>query len=226
MVKPAGAYRPPGARGQAASSVYKREDEGGSSPSTPTPTPPHRGSYHGRGNGRDSPGPSTNGHGGYGGRGRGGPRHVPGAPPPQHASGGGPEGGEKVTRRKKGRDKRKGGKDGEDDGPAEEGEQLTSGPTTAGTNEASSSALASSIAAPEPLAAEGGLDPLQKKIRNLTKKVRFRPCWCVAVYNGVLTLIFPSTWPLWNRNSAQGYRGTQRQSERRFKARDHAVQKD
>ena len=179
VVKLAGAYRPPGARGQAASSVYKREDESGSS--TPTPTPPHRGSYQGRGNGRNSPGPSTNGHGGYGGRGRGGPRHVPGAPPPQQMSGVGPEGGEKVTRRKKGRDKRKGGKDGEEDGPAEVGEQTTNGPTTLGTNEPSSSALADPIAAPEPTAAEGGLDPVQKKIRNLTKKVRFRPRWCMAV---------------------------------------------
>lgn len=97
---------------------------------------------------------------------------MPGAPPPQQISGVGPEGGEKVTRRKKGRDKRKGGKDGEEDGPAEEGEQPTSGPTTVGTKEASSSAPANSIAAPEPTAAEGGLDPLQKKIRNLTKKLK------------------------------------------------------
>ena len=83
--------------------------------------------------------------------------------------------------------------------------QSTSSPMTVGMNEASSSALASSIATPEPLAAEGGLDLLQKKICNLMKKVRFQPCWCVAVYNGVLTLIFPSAWPLWNHNSVQGY---------------------
>jgi translation initiation factor 2A len=100
---------------------------------------------------------------------------VPGAPPPQRPSGVGPEGGEKVTRRKKGRDKKKGGKDGEEDGPAEADEQPASGPTTAGTNEAFSSAPANSIVAPEPTAAEAGLDPIQKKIRNLTKKVRFRP---------------------------------------------------
>lgn len=100
---------------------------------------------------------------------------MPGAPPPQQASGVGPESGEKVTRRKKGRDKRKGGKDGEEDAPAEVGEPTTSGPATLGTHEASSSASANPVAAPEPTAAEGGLDPIQKKIRNLTKKVRFRP---------------------------------------------------
>jgi len=172
-VKPAGAYRPPGARGQAASSVYKREDEGGSGPSTPIPTPPHRGSYHGRGNGRDSPGPSTNGRGGYPGRGRGGgPRHVPGAPPPQQSPGVGLENGEKITRRKKVRDKKKGGKDGAEDGPEDGGEEPTSGPATPGVNGAFSSAPASTVAAPEATAAEGGLDPLQKKIRNLTKKLK------------------------------------------------------
>jgi translation initiation factor 2A len=182
-VKPAGAYRPPGARGQAASSVYKREDEGGSGPSTPIPTPPHRGSYHGRGNGRDSPGPSTNGRGGYPGRGRGGgPRHVPGAPPPQQSPGVGLENGEKITRRKKVRDKKKGGKDGAEDGPEDGGEEPTSGPATPGVNGAFSSAPASTVAAPEATAAEGGLDPLQKKIRNLTKKVRFRPPAGVWLY--------------------------------------------
>lgn len=181
-VKPAGAYRPPGARGQAASSVYKREDENGSGPSTPIPTPPHRGSYHGRGGGRDSPGPSTNGHGGYGGRGRGGTRHVPGAPPPQQAPGVGPESGEKATRRKKGREKKKGVKDGAEGGPDAEGEEPANGLTTVGVNEASSSVPATNIAAPEPTAAEGGLDPVQKKIRNLTKKVRFRSCAGVWLY--------------------------------------------
>lgn len=149
---------------------------------------------------------------------------MPGAPPPQQASGVGSEGGEKVTRRKKGRDKRKGGKEGEEDAPAEVGEQTTNGPTTFGANEASSSAPADPIAAPEPTAAEGGLDPLQKKIRNLTKKVCFRPRWCMTVYKGILTWHFPS--PGCDRHSAQGYRGTQGQSEDRCKARDDAVQKD
>ena len=149
---------------------------------------------------------------------------MPGAPPPQQASGVGPEGGEKITRRKKGRDKRKGGKDGEEDAPVEVGEPTTSGPATLGTHEASSSASANPVAAPEPTAAEGGLDPIQKKIRNLTKKVRFRPCWCMAVYKGVLTWHFPL--PGWDRHSAQGNRGTQGQSGERCKARDDAVQKD
>jgi len=119
---------------------------------------------------------------------------VPGAPPPQKALGVGPESGEKVTRRKKGRDKRKGGKDGEEGGPAEEGEQPTSGPTAVGVNGSSSPALADSIAAPEPTVAEGGLDPLQKKIRNLTKKVRFRPRACIWKYPKSINFGFSFTW--------------------------------
>ena len=110
---------------------------------------------------------------------------MPGALPPQQPQqvpGVGPEGGEKATRRKKGRDKKKGGKDGTENGPAEGGEELTSGPVTLGVDEASSSAPSNTTPAPEPTAAEGGLDPLQKKIRNLTKKVRFLPRAGVLVY--------------------------------------------
>lgn len=98
---------------------------------------------------------------------------MPGAPPPHQAPGVGPEGGEKVTRRKKGRDKKKGGKEGGEEGLTEAGGDSTSGTMTNGVNEASPSAVANTIVAPEPTAPEGGLDPLQKKIRNLTKKVRF-----------------------------------------------------
>jgi len=97
---------------------------------------------------------------------------VPGAATVPPAQGGGPEGGEKVTRRKKGRDKKKGGKEGGEDGAAGEGEGSANGPVTAGVNEDSSFAAATTIAAPESTAAEGGLDPLQKKIRNLTKKLK------------------------------------------------------
>lgn len=122
--KPAGAYRPPGALGRAAPSIFKREDEGGS-PGSGANTPP-----------RGVPGSmsyfesGTNGHGrggpnGYGrGRGRGfedaprgrgqGGRHVPGAPsitpattpPPPGAGTGAPGDSDKAPRRKKGKGKK------------------------------------------------------------------------------------------------------------------------
>lgn len=64
-----GAYRPPGARGSEASTVYQRGDSEPNS-GTNTPTRP----YSNRGSG-----PGTNG---YGSAGRGRGRYVPGAPPP------------------------------------------------------------------------------------------------------------------------------------------------
>ena len=56
--KPAGAYRPPGARGLATPSIFKREDEGGAArmPTNGTSTPPR--AYN------RSPGPGGNGYGG------------------------------------------------------------------------------------------------------------------------------------------------------------------
>jgi translation initiation factor 2A len=72
--KPAGAYRPPGARGLAAPAIFKREDEGGPS------TPPRSGS-------------NTPTRGQDGGR-----RHVPGAPPPQQ---GGRDDAERKPKKKK-----------------------------------------------------------------------------------------------------------------------------
>lgn len=107
---------------------------------------------------------------------------MPGAPPPQQAPGVGLEGGEKATRRKKGREKKKGVKDGAEGGPDAEGEEPANGLTTVAVNEASSSLPTTNVTAPEPTAAEGGLDPLHKKIRNLTKKVRFRLCAGVWLY--------------------------------------------
>jgi translation initiation factor 2A len=67
--KPTGAYRPPGARGLATPSIYKREDEGGAAyVSNGTSTPPRVGP-----NGQPYR-PNGNGPGAR--------RHVPGAPPP------------------------------------------------------------------------------------------------------------------------------------------------
>ncbi|TFK24635.1 translation initiation factor eIF-2A [Coprinopsis marcescibilis] len=89
-VKPAGAYRPPGARGLATPSIFKREDEGGV---------PGGGNAAGRyGAGRGGPVPGAPGYGASNGH-NGRSRIVPGAPPP----GSGPEAA-------KGNRKRKGGK--------------------------------------------------------------------------------------------------------------------
>ncbi|CAE6446137.1 unnamed protein product [Rhizoctonia solani] len=114
--KPAGAYRPPGARGLAAPSIYKREDEGGAahvlSNGTPTNHPqPYR------------PG------------GRGGARHVPGAAPAPSPS------------PKPGQGKKKGKK--------EKPEVVVPEPE------------------PEPAPpAPAEPDPVIKKIRNLSKKLK------------------------------------------------------
>ncbi|KAJ7142141.1 eukaryotic translation initiation factor eIF2A-domain-containing protein [Mycena crocata] len=111
--RPAGAYRPPGARGLATPAIFKREDEGGAArvPTNGTATPP-RGYNRSPAPGAGPPNGYQNGNGGgygggYGGPGgqqNGGRRHVPGAP---HTPSPGPD-GEKKNR------KRKGKKDGEE----------------------------------------------------------------------------------------------------------------
>ncbi|CEL54542.1 Eukaryotic translation initiation factor 2A OS=Schizosaccharomyces pombe (strain 972 / ATCC 24843) GN=SPBC4B4,04 PE=3 SV=1 [Rhizoctonia solani AG-1 IB] len=84
--KPAGAYRPPGARGLATPSIFKREDEGGaayvSSNGTTNHPQPHR----------------PNGRGG-------GPRHVPGAPSPAPSPSPKPGHGQGKKKGKKDKDK-------------------------------------------------------------------------------------------------------------------------
>jgi len=151
--KPAGAYRPPGARGLATPTIFKREDEGGaalspsngiSNPSSRTGTP-----ANGRhGDNRYVPGA---GH-----------RHraVPGAPPPGSAPA--QEEGKK-TRKKKGK------KDGGGDS------NVDNAPLPAEVPPPVTVVAAPPIQAPvaEAPSAEGGLDPVAKKIRNLNKKVRF-----------------------------------------------------
>lgn len=85
------AYRPPGARGGATPSIFKREDEGGlkSSPSgspSNTPGPPGLGGQRYSRDGRDPRGGGVNGNGVV----NGGRRYVPGAAPsPSHANGNG-----------------------------------------------------------------------------------------------------------------------------------------
>jgi translation initiation factor 2A len=151
--KPAGAYRPPGARGLATPTIFKREDEGGvsHSPSNGISNPPSRagtpanGARHG--NHHYVPGA---GH-----RQRAAPgAHPPGSPPPQEEG--------KRNRKKKGK------KDGGGDASGDNVTSLSEVPPPVAVM------IAPPIQAPvaEAPNTEGGLDPVAKRIRNLNKKVR------------------------------------------------------
>lgn len=111
--KPAGAYRPPGARGLATPAFFKREDEGGPGSGSSTPPRYDRGPVPGapgygqqQQNGGQANGNGHHHHGQNGGR-----RHVPGAPP----NGSSPAQGQNK--------KKKGKKEGGGDGRGEEGGQ-------------------------------------------------------------------------------------------------------
>lgn len=194
--KPAGAYRPPGARGLAASSVYKREDEGG------TPQRPGAGRSNGSGHGHGSsggggggggqryvPGAASNGTGndGRAARGRrGGGNHVPGAAPANGngsagAAGGGGSGGDGNKKKKK--KKKKDAKDG-DGGAAGDAADEVGGEgaaTPMSPNPKSPTVVAaidvhlSDSVPPTPAGESAPLDPIAKKIRNLNKKVIVEP---------------------------------------------------
>jgi translation initiation factor 2A len=201
----AGAYRPPGAQGRAAPSIFKREDEGGNGAQTPPRGVPGSIGYFESGLNGQGRGGGANGYGrGRGdsprGRGQGG-RYVPGAPPPGSAPGTPPDGDK--SKKKKGKGKR------EDEAPASgtpSGRQTPialdgystprGGPGTGNRGnsphpnantgadkgkmkiampQAVEQAL---LNVPQDAASElspggdGMLDPVQKKIRNLNKKVR------------------------------------------------------
>ncbi|KAA1475845.1 translation initiation factor eIF-2A [Dentipellis sp. KUC8613] len=146
--KPAGAYRPPGARGLTASLVYSR-DEGGSPGRTPagsgTATPTRQGR---------SPAPNTNGR-----------RYVPGAPTSPSPA---PEGDKKSRKRK----------------PAKDKKERTDGNTNGNGNANEGSAAPPQLkinggvppvgdaSVPPTPGGDGALDPIQKKIRNLNKKLK------------------------------------------------------
>ena len=90
MAKPAGAYRPPGARGNATPSIFKREDEGGTAFRQDGYSTPPRSGQNGFVPGRNGSPAPPNGQGqaprhNHNQPGGGVPRtrHVPGAPPPQ-----------------------------------------------------------------------------------------------------------------------------------------------
>ncbi|KIJ63412.1 hypothetical protein HYDPIDRAFT_168589 [Hydnomerulius pinastri MD-312] len=177
--KPAGAYRPPGARGLATPSIFKREDEGGA-PRVPTgtasgsATPP-------RGYNR-SPNPPGSGtpNGGYqNGHGHGGRRQVPGAGPktplaaPEAGTGG--TGGQDKKRKKK--EKKKGEKvAGDGSGAATPNGVESVRPSldvqTNGLNDANGNEAVDAQTSVPPTPGADQLDPVAKKVRNLNKKLK------------------------------------------------------
>lgn len=172
-VKPAGAYRPPGARGLATPSIFKREDEGGAPrhPGNGTSTPPR---VYGRGPVPGAPVNQGQNGGGYQ-NGNAGRRQVPGAP---QGSGAGPDGEKKNLRNKK-----KGKKDVEEKN-GEGGAPVNGNGNGKGNNNRKANGHAAEIVAPPVVVAieveepstpalDGSLDPVAKKVRNLNKKVRF-----------------------------------------------------
>jgi translation initiation factor 2A len=144
--RPMGAYRPPGARGQGASLVYTREENG-----SPSATPRGSGTATPTRQGRPPASPS-NGHG---------RRYVPGAPasvsPPNPDS---------VKPRK-----RKGPKEKAEGVGQRDGKTVETPAATSPVLKADSGGLAT-ISGSIPLTpGVEPLDPVQKKVRNLSKKV-------------------------------------------------------
>ncbi|EIW85798.1 translation initiation factor eIF-2A [Coniophora puteana RWD-64-598 SS2] len=192
-VKKVGAYRPPGARGLATPTIYKREDEGGAA-RVPTGSPAGSGAntpQRGYSRSPAPPGSGVNG-GGYGHGQSNGRRYVPGAPPKGPSVNGGQQGqgqgqgqrggpdGEGKRKKKEG--KKKGGDKGDKAGAVDGGAIVANGSESArpsldvprtevtapngATSPAEHDQFGSSAAdAPEP-------DSNAKKIRNLNKKLK------------------------------------------------------
>lgn len=163
-VKAAGAYRPPGARGLAAPSIFKREDEGGS------PQNRSNGNGYGNGNtnGRYVPGAPQHGYG-HANNGAGGQRrraNVPGAPPPGSPPVAGEGGEKKPKQKKKKKDQR-----GDEERRPRNGTETPVAPTPARAASPVAVPAADSVP-PTPAAESGSLDPIAKKIRNLNKKIK------------------------------------------------------
>jgi translation initiation factor 2A len=183
--KPAGAYRPPGARGLATPAVYKREDEGGAQrvPTNGAATPPrvyNKSPAPGAGSGG-----GPNGHGHQNGVGNAGRRHVPGA---AHSPGPGGDGEKRNNRKRKTKEGRRDGVSGED--KAEKGETEVKPEDEGGAKGGDKSVNVDGLhAGPEEAAVspvDGILDPMAKKIRNLSKKVSGGP-W---MFNGAVQRAF------------------------------------
>jgi translation initiation factor 2A len=155
-----GAYRPPGARGSAVSSVYKREEEGG----LPIPRNDVPGAGAMSPNGRYSRSPMRNGR-----------RHIPGAPTSPSPT---PDRDGK-------RGKKKGGKDkGSAPGSAPGSGTATPAIASADTERGRPPPMEIKIDGPKsplgmpadsvpPTPGGDSTDPIAKKVRNLNKKVRW-----------------------------------------------------
>jgi len=163
-VKAAGAYRPPGARGLAAPSIFKREDEGGA----PQSRVNGNGYGNGNSNGRYVPGAPQHAHSNSNGGGTQRRRpNIPGAPPPGAPPAAGESGEKKAKQKRKKKDQRGG-----DDERKQNG--METPPAAAGTPTPVTPPVAPPAAdsvPPTPAAESGSLDPIAKKIRNLNKKV-------------------------------------------------------
>ncbi|KAI0317386.1 eukaryotic translation initiation factor eIF2A-domain-containing protein [Amylostereum chailletii] len=168
--KPAGAYRPPGARGQLASVVYSRE-EGGPSPGR---SPGGSGAATPTRQGR-SPAPHTNGR-----------RYVPGAPT-SPSPGPDPDRGGKARKRKPNKE----AKEPREPRERREGgaglEVQTNGNASANgkrNENGNGHAPPQVVLEPPPLTPVldvNPLDPVAKKVRNLNKKVRQACGRCACV---------------------------------------------
>ncbi|KAF9228912.1 translation initiation factor eIF-2A [Gyrodon lividus] len=175
--KPAGAYRPPGARGLATPAIFKREDEGGA-PRVPTgaasgsATPP-------RGYGRNANGPGSFPANGVHQNGHGGRRQVPGAAAGTPSAEGGASGQAQDKKRKK-KEKKKGDKGaGEGSGAAtpigSESVRPSLDIQTNGLNGVSGSGTGTADptqTSVPPTPGADQLDPTAKKVRNLNKKLK------------------------------------------------------
>ncbi|KAF7353882.1 Eukaryotic translation initiation factor 2A [Mycena venus] len=193
--RPAGAYRPPGARGLATPAIFKREDEGGAArvPTSGTATPPRM--YNrspAPGSGPQNSGGYQNGGGGYGAQ-NGGRRHKnrkrKGKKDGEEGQGGNQnqnQGGNQKQRKERG-DRERGtpnGEQGEDAGrPSIEVTPVNGEAAPNGTGKLHNGNANGTLYIPPPdLAVDGespltsgldsALDPVAKKARNLNKKLK------------------------------------------------------
>ncbi|KAL0565731.1 hypothetical protein V5O48_016294 [Marasmius crinis-equi] len=171
--KPAGAYRPPGARGLATPAIFKREDEGGmpSRPGSGANTP-QRGyspapNAHGRG-GRYVPGAAPGGDGRQGQNGRNP------SPSPRPGQGRNDSGGkDKGEGRKRNKGAKKGNNAEKNGGTSGRPSiDLPPPPTNLTNGNGAAHEIDAGLMTPVTPGGDGALDPIAKKVRNLTKKLK------------------------------------------------------
>ena len=200
--KPAGAYRPPGARGLATPAIFKREDEGGA-PRVPTgsgtvsgsATPPR--GYRGSNVPGSMPtnGASPNGHGQMG------RRYVPGSAPrtpPPAGEQGQVQGGQSQDKKRKKKEKKKGEREGsgtvtpigvESSRPSLDIQ--TNGLDVSTNSVKDETAPEPAVTSVPPTPGAEQLDPIAKKVRNLNKKVNVL-CflvWSVDVTDTIVSFV-------------------------------------